>query len=213
MLDHRRGTVPNTVTKSMPYFPSQAWLEAYGRRLNESDRFGRAARRWGKRFNGDVIFEMRNLPIDERTVADLPPAVRAEIGDGLLAAHADRPLADLPSLEPDERDQLPPELDALVEQLDDLVVDGTVYAYLGLERGRCTGVDALASRRERDVGYVIAGEFDYWKRMIDGRLNTVTAITSGRLSVRGRRFRLLRYRSALRELSRASAEVETTHLF
>ncbi|MDY7083170.1 MAG: SCP2 sterol-binding domain-containing protein, partial [Halobacteria archaeon] len=61
----------------MPWFPTEDWLEEYQRRLNASAEFQQASRDWGINFNGDYIFKIENLPIDEYRVKDLPDEILA----------------------------------------------------------------------------------------------------------------------------------------
>lgn len=63
------------------WFPSEQWLEAYVERLNGSETFRTEGAGWGEEWNGDFLFEIRDLPLEERRVDDLP----AELVDPIEA--------------------------------------------------------------------------------------------------------------------------------
>ncbi|MFQ3319296.1 MAG: putative sterol carrier protein [Natronomonas sp.] len=61
------------------YFPSQAWFAAYKDRINENEAYAEQAADWGVDFNGDFIFEMRNMPVDDLDIDAMPDDLRSEI--------------------------------------------------------------------------------------------------------------------------------------
>lgn len=63
------------------YFPSQAWFAEYRERINENDAYAEAASDWGVEFNGDFIFEMRGLPVDELDTDAMPEKLESEIDE------------------------------------------------------------------------------------------------------------------------------------
>jgi hypothetical protein len=75
------------------WFPSEQWLERYRENLNANERYAADSEGWGVEFDGDFLFVVQNLPLEETTVGGLPddlvdPLV-AEIeglDDGDLAA-------------------------------------------------------------------------------------------------------------------------------
>lgn len=65
------------------YFPTTAWLERYGRALDADERLSSVGADWGVGWNGDLVLEMRDLPVDRRTVGDLPSDLRAPLVRGI----------------------------------------------------------------------------------------------------------------------------------
>jgi putative sterol carrier protein len=61
------------------YFPSQAWFAEYEEQINDHDAYAEAASDWGVGFNGDFIFEMRDMPIDELDTEAMPESLRSDI--------------------------------------------------------------------------------------------------------------------------------------
>jgi len=61
------------------YFPSQDWFAVYKRRINEDEEYAEQGSDWGVEFNGDFIFEMRDMPIDEMDTDAMPDGLRQEL--------------------------------------------------------------------------------------------------------------------------------------
>ncbi|AQL42020.1 hypothetical protein BV210_04490 [Halorientalis sp. IM1011] len=65
------------------YFPTTAWLETYAERLCASEALDREMDGWGVGWNGDFVFEIRNLPIFENAVNDLPEELWRNLGEAI----------------------------------------------------------------------------------------------------------------------------------
>ncbi|WP_335999805.1 SCP2 sterol-binding domain-containing protein [Halorientalis halophila] len=65
------------------YFPTTAWLDRYQQALDDSEELEETGAGWGVDWNGDFVFEMENLPIEERTVNDLPEEVWEALEQGI----------------------------------------------------------------------------------------------------------------------------------
>lgn len=196
----------------MPYFPTEAWLAAYRRRLNDSDAFADLGAGWGQGFDGDVLYVITDVPVSRTTLGDLPPGVLADLPDHIQDRVADIPVADAPETFDPIADDLPDGAAGLLEQLERHASDGTVYAYVGLEDGTCTEVDVLSGPDERDVGFVLRGSYEAWHAIVDGR-PSASAVLTGDLAFEGNRIKRLRYAPMFGILGDVAADVETTHLF
>jgi putative sterol carrier protein len=248
----------------MALFPTQEWLNGYRDAVNEDEKYAEYASDWGDGWNGDFIFEIRGLPLDEHTVSDLPDDLLAlrrvpegawegvdegaretvlkEYGDVPVSALSDEiPEAALDSLPnelgglleeaedffeddpgldeaadelPDElRRVLPPRLDELMGQLEELVTDeGRVYAHLGLEGGRCTEVDVVGGRDDSDAAFVLYGEYDDWKNLVEGE-DPINLVMSGKLELDGDLNRVMEYAEAAQRLAGVASETETEYIF
>jgi len=65
------------------YWPTTAWLDRYENALNESEAIAENMDGWGVGFNGDFVFEIRDLPLDEYIVGDLPEEVWSALETGI----------------------------------------------------------------------------------------------------------------------------------
>lgn len=197
----------------MSLYPTEQWLEAYGRALDESMALDDLASGWGVGFDGDVLLVIDDVPLTETTLGDLPPEVLADLPESVRDGVSDVTLAEAPGrFDETIRPSLPAVVQDLLSQIESKVHDGTIYAYVGLEEGTCTGTEVLDEPGSRDVGYVVRGPYQTWRRIVDGR-PVASAWLSGDLGIEGNKARLLRYGSVLQLLGDIAAEVETTHLF
>jgi putative sterol carrier protein len=197
----------------MRYYPTEEWLSAYGRRLDESRALDAVAPGWGVNFNGDVLFVIEDLPLADTTLADLPDPVLSDIPAPVREGIADVSLAEATDYFDDTvRASLPDVAARLLTQLEENIVDDTLYAYLELERGNCTGTHVLEGPDARDPGFVISGDYQTWRQLVDGR-PAVSAMLSGDLSVEGNVLRQVQYGAVLQLLGDIAAQMETVHLF
>lgn len=67
------------------WFPSEEWLDEYRRNLNANERYDEASSGWGVEFDGDFLFHIRNLPLEETTVGELPDELTDEFVTDLEA--------------------------------------------------------------------------------------------------------------------------------
>lgn len=194
------------------YFPTEEWLAEYGRLLTESDEFSAFGAGWGQGFDGDVLYVVEELPLEETTLGDLPPGVLAELPEHVRERVADVPLADAPETFVPIRGGLPTSVAEKLDQLETYVHDGAVYAHIDLEDGACTGVEVLADPEAADVGFVLRGDYATWRSIVDGR-PSASAVLLGELAFEGSTFRRMQYAPMFALLGELAAEVETTHLF
>ncbi|MFW5983923.1 MAG: SCP2 sterol-binding domain-containing protein, partial [Halobacteria archaeon] len=96
---------------------------------------------------------------------------------------------------------------------EELVTDeGHVYAHVGLERGRCTEVRTLEQREASDAAFVLYGDYDDWKNLVEGE-DPIQLVMSGKLELDGDMNRLMEYAEAAQRLAGVASETETEYLF
>ncbi len=198
----------------MVLYPTSEWLSAYETALEENDQLSEAGAGWGVEFNGALLFEITDVPIGETTLGALPEEALDGVADGLREQLADIPVAEAAELIDDNvRTHLPERSSALLDQVEDHIVDGTVYTYIDLYDGGCRETEILSDRDERDVGFVLTGEHGAWKRIVSGTLDPVPAVMSGELEIEGDMQQVLKYADATQLLGETAARLDTTHLF
>lgn len=72
------------------WFPSRDWLAAYRERLNNNETYGEVSEGWGVDFEGDFIFEITELPVEETTIGDLPKELSGTLRDNLESIPEER---------------------------------------------------------------------------------------------------------------------------
>lgn len=118
----------------MAWFPTVEWLELYRDAINEDEEYSKHAADWGDGWNGDFVFEIRGLPLDEHTVSDLPDEllqvsdvpdeVWSEVDEGardsLLDEYGDTPVQGIADEVPDTVvKSLPEDVRSLLEEAEE----------------------------------------------------------------------------------------------
>jgi hypothetical protein len=200
----------------MVLFPTEQWLAEYGRRLTGSEALDTVAAGWGTDFNGDLLVVIEDLPLEETTVGDLPPEVLEGIPRVLtnyVPPLSDLTLAEAPEVaSPRVRWLLPERTQDLLRQLEESVVDDTIYAFIELEDGVCTGVETLGGPTERAAGVVLRGSYETWHGVLTSE-RFVSAVLHGGLELEGSRRRLVQYLSTVELLGALAADIPMTPLF
>lgn len=83
------------------YFPTRPWLEKYGSALEANDELAESGEGWGVDWDGAMVFEITDVPLEGRTVGDLPEELREEITDTVRSLSDDR-LAELLEAAPED---------------------------------------------------------------------------------------------------------------
>ncbi|WP_254537295.1 SCP2 sterol-binding domain-containing protein [Halomarina litorea] len=61
------------------YFPSGDWFDEYERAIRADEQYARQAEGWGVDFDGDIVFEMTKMPIDDIDMDALPASLREQL--------------------------------------------------------------------------------------------------------------------------------------
>lgn len=197
----------------MSFFPTEQWLEEYHHQLDESDVLDDLATGWGVGFDGHIRLVVDEIPLRETTLGDLPDGVFGDIPEGPRQSLADISLAESPSLFDERvRSALPETTRDLLVQLDENIVDRTLYVHIDLSEGVVGDVEVLDAPDVREAGVVMRGPLSTWQEIVDGR-PALSAMLSGDLRVEGNMARVARYGTMLQHLGKVAADIETTHLF
>jgi putative sterol carrier protein len=82
------------------FFPTEPWLEAYHEAINADEEYADESEGWGVDFDGAFIFHITDVPLADRTVADLPEEIVGLI-DETFDDLADEEVADIVAAAPD----------------------------------------------------------------------------------------------------------------
>lgn len=75
------ATIETTDPSIDRYFPTEQWLERYGEALDADDALAESGEGWGVGWEGAMVFAIEDVPVEGRTVGDLPD----ELTDLLVA--------------------------------------------------------------------------------------------------------------------------------
>ncbi|WP_254535329.1 SCP2 sterol-binding domain-containing protein [Halomarina litorea] len=122
------------------WFPSAEWLEAYGETLNDDETYRTESEGWGVDFEGDFLFAITDLPVEERTVGDLPEALSAAVRESLESLSEARCRA--------LRQSAPPAFEARLDAASGDPCDRLAAAFLSTPLAECPDVTWPALRAE-----------------------------------------------------------------
>lgn len=91
----------------------------------------------------------------------------------------------------------------------DDVYPETVYMFLGLYHGKSTDAAMVASPDERKVDFVIRAPGGTWRKVIEGKLDPIQGLMTGRLKLEGDMMKVMRYPKAAQEMVASCAHVPT----
>jgi putative sterol carrier protein len=60
-------------------FPSSEWFEDYQEKVNSNEEYAEKSAGWGVDFNGDFIFKMTDMPLDDIDVDAMPEHIQDEL--------------------------------------------------------------------------------------------------------------------------------------
>lgn len=196
----------------MVLFPTLDWVEAYQKALNEDEELDEAGEGWGVDFNGDFIFEITDLPMDQVTPNELPDSLTEGITDSLLEQIDDMSVAQLvENLSEDMVEDLPDQMKELIELMKeyDIVESKTIYAFIGLKNGGCTDTDIVQGLDSKEHGFVLTGSYENWKKLVKGELDAIQGVMRGDLEVDGQMQQIMKYTKATQRMTNIASELDT----
>ncbi|HET7323936.1 MAG TPA: SCP2 sterol-binding domain-containing protein [Halococcus sp.] len=231
------------------YFPTEPWLEKYREGIEASEEVSNTGEGWGVDWQGEMIFHIKNLPLSEHVVADMPDEIVSLI-DEAFDSYSDEELEEIVAAAPDEvrsdieardgdlrenaydelmetrladgpermwpelREASPELLVELLEQIEENITDGeTVYSWIDLYDGTCREVAVLQSPDEREHGFVLSGDYETWKDLVEGEADVISLIMSGDMELDGDMQKMLQYSDAAVALTEVAAAAESRFLF
>lgn len=153
-------------------FPSEAWFERYGEKIDDDEAYAEMASDWGTDFNGDFLFVMTDVPTEDLDEDELPEEIR--------------------------------------EDLDQYIVDGTGYAYLGLEGGDCTESQLVEHDDPaiEEAGFQMTGDYDAWTKLTSGQIGAIDGMMSGQFDLDGDMQKVMAASDAASRLTEISSEID-----
>jgi putative sterol carrier protein len=93
--------------------------------------------------------------------------------------------------------------------LPDAVYPDTSYLYIDLQHGKASGARQLSSLDEQKALFIISAPFNTWRRVLEGRLEPIQGIFSGKLNLVGSMAQIQRAPKAAYEMVRLAARIDT----
>jgi len=161
-------------------FGTAEWFEEYKNRLNGNEEFRKAGKDWGVGWNGDFIFQVDGIPLE---ILDRLPD-------------------DLP-------DDLKIAKEKIVNLLNEFGDGKTLYVLIGLKDGACTAAHPIKNPNEVEVGFVLSGPYDQWKRLAKAETDATKLILTRKMKLKGKMSTIMRYIKATVMMGKIASEVPT----
>ncbi len=85
----------------------------------------------------------------------------------------------------------------------------TIYFFISLSHGKCPDAAMLASENEREAQYVVRAPFSTWREVIEGKLDPIRGMMTGKLKLKGNLAKVMRYVKAANEMMECVMRVPT----
>jgi len=93
--------------------------------------------------------------------------------------------------------------------LPDANYPGTTYLYINLQHGKASDARQLASLDEQKALFTTSAPFNTWRRVLEGRLDPIQGMFSGKLKLVGSMAQVQRTPKATYEMVKVAAQIET----
>jgi len=99
--------------------------------------------------------------------------------------------------------------DCLFIALPDAAYAETSYLYIDLQHGKSSNAMLVGGPGEKKALFTISAPFTTWRKVIEGRLDPLQGMFSGKLKVMGSMAQIQRMPKATTELVKCAAKIET----
>jgi putative sterol carrier protein len=93
--------------------------------------------------------------------------------------------------------------------LPDADYQGTSYFYINLQHGKASGARELKSLDEQKALFTSSAPFNTWRRVLEGRLDPIQAMFSGKIKLVGSMAQIQRTPKATYELVKVAGQIDT----
>jgi putative sterol carrier protein len=85
----------------------------------------------------------------------------------------------------------------------------TVYLYINLQHGKASDARQLSSLEEQKALFTTSAPFNTWRRVLEGRLDPIQGIFSGKLKLVGSMAQVQRNPKATYELAKIAGQIDS----
>jgi putative sterol carrier protein len=93
--------------------------------------------------------------------------------------------------------------------LPDADYQGTTYFYINLQHGKASDAKQLKSLDEQKALFTSSAPFSTWRRVLEGRLDPIQAMFSGKIKLVGSMAQIQRTPKATYELVKVAGQIDT----
>jgi putative sterol carrier protein len=99
--------------------------------------------------------------------------------------------------------------DCIFAILPDADYHETSYGYINLQHGKASDGKMLKSLDEQKAAFTMSAPFNTWRKVLEGRLDPLQAMFSGKIKLMGSMAQIQRTPKATYELTRVASQIET----
>jgi len=99
--------------------------------------------------------------------------------------------------------------DCIFVVLPDADYPDTSYSYINLQHGKASDPQMLGNPDEKNALFIISGPFGIWRRVLEGRLDPIQGMFSGKLKLKGSMAQIQRTPKATNELVKIAGQIDT----
>jgi len=85
----------------------------------------------------------------------------------------------------------------------------TTYLYINLQHGKASNARQLSSLDEQKALFITSAPFNTWRKVLEGRLDPIQGIFSGKLKLVGSMAQVQRTPKATYEMVKVAAQIDT----
>jgi putative sterol carrier protein len=85
----------------------------------------------------------------------------------------------------------------------------TAYFFVGLNHGKSPDTAMIENEKAREAQFTLTAAFSIWRKIIEGKLDPIQAIMTGKLKLKGNLAKVLRYPKSAKELVNCVQRVPT----
>ena len=97
----------------------------------------------------------------------------------------------------------------VAKELEEYVINGTSYSYIQLKDGECKGTRPIKDPKEVEVGFIMKGPYENWKKLTKGELDPTRALLTRKFRLEGDMGKVMRYTRAANMMTKVSSSVKT----
>jgi putative sterol carrier protein len=95
------------------------------------------------------------------------------------------------------------------KELKEYIINGTSYSYIQLKDGECLGARPLKDPKEVQVGFIMKGPYENWKKLTKGQLDPTRALLARQFTLVGDMAKVMRYTRAANLMTKISSTIKT----
>ena len=95
------------------------------------------------------------------------------------------------------------------KELKEYIINGTSYSYIQLKDGECKGARPLKDPKEVEVGFIMKGPYENWKKLTKGEIDATRALLTRQFKLEGNMAKVMQYTRAATIMTNISSSIKT----